>query len=199
MSNERKLSDFVHVSIDLETLDTKSSAVVLSIGASAVGEEMDTGFYTTLKIPNQIERGRTTSPETKEFWGRLYATDRNVYVDTFSERLPPSEAIEAFCQYIVDVERMTKKPAFLWAKGSDFDFPILKSLFETYQKNLDDVVHFRNRSCLRGLQLLYPEFVAKIGKQRYGVHNAYTDAAFQGALLFEIINKQKEEEDASKN
>lgn len=61
------------IMLDLETLDTRPSAVIVSIGAV----EFDTNgpnplreFYRVLQLPPQLSRGRTECPETLAWWSR---------------------------------------------------------------------------------------------------------------------------------
>ena len=61
-----------HVMIDLETLGTKADSVIISIGAVKFdldSEQMDdNGFYASVSIDSNLERGRKIDEDTLLWW-----------------------------------------------------------------------------------------------------------------------------------
>lgn len=126
--------------IDLETLDTKSSAVVLSIGAvifetmfhpgeDVLKYEIVDRFMRVLKIDPQIVTGRTVSESTLLWWQQQDSTAR---AEAFNPvRCSPSQAL-------IDLRVFDSHPDHqsinqFWASPATFDFPIIESLAQDFQ------------------------------------------------------------------
>lgn len=110
---------------DLETLDTKPSAVILSIGAvkfNPLDTDVDPSKKLSLliDIDSQSLLGRTVSDDTIAWW----ATQSKEAQDAaFSEvgRIPLMEAVDQFHQFVWNCERV-------WSQGS-FDVNIMEHLY----------------------------------------------------------------------
>ena len=114
--------------IDLETMDTKPSCIVLSIGA-VVWETVDTGhggldwhvlrrFYRILDIQSQADKKRTVSESTIVWWQRQ---DANARDEAFSVvRQPVTGALDDFRRFADQNGGVT----VFWANPATFDFPI---------------------------------------------------------------------------
>ncbi len=129
--------------IDLETLDTKNSAVVLSIGAvvwEVVGTEKINDpdknssvvfivdrFYRALEIDEQVNKGRTVSLDTIRFWMDAHPAAREEAFD-WRGRVLPAMALAQFYTF------KNKHPGIssFWAKPSTFDFPIWEDLADDF-------------------------------------------------------------------
>lgn len=122
--------------LDLETLDTKPSAVVLSIGAVMFDRntrEQGPTFYVELTnhLDKQINAGRTVSGSTITWWMRQSEEARRVFrtrVDG-DNRYGPQTAVDMFAEFC-----SKNKAMYIWAKDPDFDVTILRSLFETFSR-----------------------------------------------------------------
>src|SRR4051812_7363655 len=111
------------ISFDLETLDTKASAVILSIGAVIFDEDnLYESIKLNLSIEEQLRWGRTIGASTLLFWfgqsgeARLAATINPV---------PLMRGLALFQSFLPGY----KTP--LWANGQDFDLGILGNLYDT--------------------------------------------------------------------
>lgn len=165
-----------HISIDLETLDTIPSAVVLSCGLVAfdpnTGEILDKQYTRFVKLDEQAARGRTISPSTVYWWARQSEEARRVMTDNeiFGEgTVSGLRNIDTFFgQHDADG---------VWGNGSDFDNAILGSLFRSF--DMRTPWSYGKNRCLRTIKnLKLPKtFIAPI---RVGTHhNALDDAEYQ--------------------
>lgn len=123
--------------IDLETMDTEPSSVVLSIGAVIweTGQMPDDGplqwqvgehceFMRTLDIQAQLDRGRTISERTMLWWMQQ---DKDAQAEAFaSVRTPIHQVMQQFDDFALRAKGLGVN-AF-WASPSTFDFPIWEDL-----------------------------------------------------------------------
>lgn len=177
-----------HIMLDLETLDTTSSAVVLSIGAvafdpytNALGDK----FYVemTEDIAAQQARGRTISGDTVRWWMQQDVQAKRVFSESIDgvDRVNTFKALSRFGLFVAangdrDVE--------MWGNGADFDNAILGSLFDSF--GLRKPWSYSRNRCYRTMKNL------GIGPRRPQVregvhHNALDDAVTQAAHLQEIF------------
>ncbi len=112
------------IMIDLETLDTRSRSVILSIGAVKFVEGDETfceTFYERLEIDPQLADGRTISQRTLQWWGKQ---DPAAYDEALaSDRVWPSQVIHRLGLFIGDI-----RP--IWANGPSFDCILWETLCE---------------------------------------------------------------------
>lgn len=107
-----------HISIDLETLDTRDTAIILSVGIIA-----DTGeaLHHAIDIDMQIAEGRTISGSTLLWWLKQNDDARDAI--TNAKPLSPIDAralILAFLKSLV-----TEKKYYVWGNAPSFDCDIL--------------------------------------------------------------------------
>lgn len=154
---------------DLETLDTKPSAVVLSVGAVVwktkrdltthsfpLRWEIEDRFYRVLDIEEQLDHKRTVSQSTLFWWMSQDATARS---EAFAvNRQPVTNVLNGL---VVFANKFTNphtgKPALnrFWANPATFDFPIWEDLALTFGR-----------------------FVPWTYRQRYDVRTAVTEASY---------------------
>lgn len=125
----RKLDGrFTDIMIDIETLDTKPTAAILSIAAVAfnleTGKISENTFYHQLDYVRQIEDNRTTSIQTTLWWG---AQSEEIQEENFN-------GDEYLHQSILELNQYFQKECFtdrrVWAKSPVFDLVILKNAYE---------------------------------------------------------------------
>ncbi len=126
--------------IDLETLDTKPSAVVLSIGAviwethysetTGLTWEPVERFMRVLNMEEQLSRGRTVSQSTLLWW---QDQDPTAKAEAFNPtRTPVVWVLNEFHDF---AKRFEAEPARLnafWASPVAFDLPIWEDLAMTF-------------------------------------------------------------------
>lgn len=158
----------VHGMIDLETLDVKPGATVLTIGGVKFDPKSDlephSEFYFKLDIDSQ---DRSVNDDTIAWWGKqskkvqeeAFGTDGRVHIDTFLDALP---------KWMVGVD-------VLWGHGYGFDVTIM-----------EDMLRQNNRSIpwqfwqVRDSRTLFS--MAKVDPRKAmqsDLHNALADAYFQ--------------------
>ena len=177
-----------HIMLDLETLDTTSSAVVISIGAVAFDPHTNAlgdRFYVemTEDTAAQQARGRTISGDTVRWWMQQSEAARRVFSESIDgvDRVSTIKALSLFDHFVAanggrDVE--------LWGNGADFDNIILGTLYDSF--GLRKPWSYSRNRCYRTMKNL------GIGPRRPLVregthHNALDDAITQAVHLQEIF------------
>ena len=121
------------VMLDLETLDTKPTSVILTIGAIRFNREKrlkplkkcDT-FYRKIEIEKQKDEGFTSSQLTEQWWNRQ---DEDVREEALGgkHRVELKKALEDFVRWWKDNNNVDKQ--CVWGNGSSFDCPIMENAF----------------------------------------------------------------------
>lgn len=147
--------------LDLETLDTKPSAVVLSIGAvvwdtykktstsSELAWEPVAQFYQALDIQSQLSEGRTVSESTLLWWMQQ---DSVAQAEAFStDREAVAQVLHDFNLFAADYSGVEgpNDPGVtrFWASPNTFDFPIWDSLAGDF--NMDTPWTYRQKYDVR--------------------------------------------------
>lgn len=191
-----------HIMIDIETLDTIPSAVILSIGAVSFDPStkmIGQTFYANTACPesinNQLRQGRTISGETLNWWMRqtfeaqvVFREHSSSNSDLASSLLVSLEleahdlrsGLPALSKFISD----NGPSATVWSNGADFDLPILAHAYRNI--GYAPPWPYRNTRCYRTVTNL------GIGPRRpattKGVkHNALDDAINQAEHLMEVL------------
>lgn len=164
-----------HVMVDIETLDTAPSSVVLSIGAvkfDFASDNVDT-FQINLDIQDQINMGRTISADTLIWWTKQPCIELST--------INPVNVCKALNEF---VEWLGSDIVGLWGNGVAFDNVILVNLFRSI--GLSPLDHRKDR-CFRTIKSLFP-LSQKISRE--GVyHNSVDDALHQVRVLKAIYNE----------
>lgn len=165
------------VMVDLETLDTKPTAIILSIGACLVnwdkGEPTDP-FYVIIDPASCAEAGLTTSSSTQAWWDKQSAEARKVFTD------PNVHLITALAQFSTYLNRFNRSKVRLWGNGSDFDNTIIANAYGAL--GLDAPWKFYNNRCFRTVRkVMGGQFEEPTRAGTY--HNALDDAKHQTRVL----------------
>lgn len=115
------------VMIDIETLDTTQTAVVLSIAAVAFeltpeGPHFDESGLWLLSLNEQLAAGRTISESTLQFWRDQSDDARAHWRDGIPQKV--DLVLDKLSSYITS--RDVKN---IWANGITFDIGIVESLY----------------------------------------------------------------------
>lgn len=176
------------IMLDIETLDTAQSAVVLSIGAVVFdphSKELGEKFYVefTHDLATQQRVGRTVSADTAVWWMQQGAAAKQIFADPAPEGVRRVSTAQGLTEFASFVSRNGGKEAKLWGNGSDFDNVIVGSLFGSFGL-VKPWSYGRNR-CYRTMKRMFGEDVKE---SRHGVHhNGLDDAITQAVHLQEII------------
>jgi len=174
----------IEAMIDIETLDTADTAVVFQIGLVIFeGSEILENHFWNLDVQEQLDRGRTVSASTVQFWlnPRISAVAYHA--------LGPEGAAVATNKVLALLHQLLRHREVkqVWAKGS-FDFNLLENLWAMYL-NVEDIdvpVPWKFYQC-RDLRTLMKECGVK--KQDVVSHNALSDCQEQLTLLIECRAK----------
>lgn len=178
-----------HIMLDLETLDTTSSAVVISIGAvafdprtNALGDK----FYVemTEDTAAQQARGRTISGDTVRWWMQQDVLAKRVFSVPPPDGVERVNTFEALSRFGLFVAANGDRDVELWGNGADFDNIILGSLYDAF--GIRKPWSYSRNRCYRTMKNI------GVGPRRPQVregvhHNALDDAITQAIHLQEIF------------
>lgn len=163
--------------IDLETLDTAATCVIVSIGAVPFdldrGVILDGDFYCVLDVEKQP--GRTTSESTMQWWSEQSAEARAVFTDP--NQIILAEGLERLKGFV------GRHQPRVWSNGANFDQPILTNAFA--QHGMRDPWPFWGSRCVRTYSgLPGADRVPKVRPTT--AHNALADARAQAQWVINI-------------
>lgn len=163
----------MHCMIDLETLDTASSALILSIGAVSFDKDkIDSEYYRTIKVDQSMIEDFTISASTLNWWF-LQLDAMKEFSNSYMMLNDVLQEFSSFYKNFCDGE--------IWGNGSDFDNVILANAYKT--RNIELPWSYNKNRCFRTIKSLYP----KIDLEFKGVrHNALADALYQAQYLIEL-------------
>lgn len=126
------MSDHIHCMVDLETLDTRTTAVVLSAafvpfsmpqgGVLALGGPISQSF----QVNDQLLLGRTIDSKTLEWWKNQ---DSGAQKKAFSGYASASDFFQKTLPYWLGGHPKLK---FFWCKGPSFDAAIIDSFYSMW-------------------------------------------------------------------
>lgn len=164
------------VMIDLETLDTKESAVILAIGAVRFNErEILNELYTEVNINDQLRLGRTVDGKTLQWWMEQSAEAREVFAN--------NDAAPRLAAALAKLAGFVGSDATVWGNGATFDIGILRSAYQSLQINTPWAWY--NERCFRTLKTLFPQ-IEREAEPRVE-HNALDDARAQALHMQRIL------------
>lgn len=177
-----------HIMLDIETLDTTQSAVVLSIGAVVFDPHSKTlgeTFYVefTADLDTQQRVGRTVSAATVTWWMQQGAAAKQIFTDPAPEGVRRVSTAQGLTEFASFIARNGGKEVQLWGNGADFDNVIVGSLFDSF--GLAKPWSYGKNRCYRTMNRLFGE---NVKLRRQGVHhNGLDDAITQAVHLQEIL------------
>jgi len=171
--------------MDIETLDTRPSAVVISIGVvlfnrrepGVTMKELNLKFGTKGFRDEQIDMGRTVDKDTVRWWKQQDADAKRIFKQANVESM--DEALARLTTFIT----IGDTNLLIWGNGSDFDNTIIASLYESF--GMEAPWKFWNNRCFRTFKGEHghiarpPEF--------QGVKHDAVDDARQQALYLQAI------------
>ena len=116
--------------IDIETLDTESTAIVLSIGGCVFNEREQTtesdlrknSIYLELNTTEQEHRDRTISIDTLNWWLKTNPLELTRFSNIKTNNI--EDDLKKLVNFILE-----NKVKYIWSKSPSFDMLILNSLF----------------------------------------------------------------------
>lgn len=162
----------IHGMIDIETLDTRPSCTVLSVGAVKFNALTDAEpydeLYFKISVDDQDRLGRTTSDSTIEWWSKQ---DPKIMEEAFDQTgaITLEEALVKITKWSVGLDT-------LWGHGYGFDITILEDMYRSIGKPIP--WNFWQVKDSRTLFTMCEKDPRKMLGQN-DLHNALADAYFQ--------------------
>ena len=167
-----------HIMIDLETLGTTASSVILSVGAvkfDLMSTQIDdNGFYASISIESNLDYGRRIQEDTLLWWLKQEAAAQNVFHEA---KTTLSDALIDFSDWI------GADDYFIWSNGADFDIPMLAHAYSQIQVEVP--WKFWNARCYRTYKNLPGAKDIRVPPTGTK-HNALSDAVQQAMTLQHI-------------
>lgn len=163
---------------DLETLDTKPSAVILSLGAvrfNPRGIGVEDTLLLKFDIDAQFTLGRTASDDTIEWWSKQAPEVQDEAFSTH-DRTELLDAIEQFHKFVWNTERV-------WSQGS-FDVNIMEDLYRSISKPIP-----WNYWQVRDSRTLFDFIDGNLDRSKH--HDAMEDAKEQAMGVQRALHKIK--------
>ena len=169
----------MNIMLDLETLGTRPSSVILTIAAvkfEFASDQIET-FSMNIDPKNSKTFGLTTDPDTVQWWKEQNPEALKAFM---KDPVSLETAIDSFIEF---VGPKTSKMVF-WANGASFDYPILESSFRAVGRPYP--WKYWNCRCAR---TIYSVFGLNMKEYpRVGVyHNAVDDCLTQIKALKECL------------
>ena len=166
---------YTDLMIDLETLDTRPTAHILTVGVTGFNKdtgEVDGGMH----IPMVLDQGRSISAHTVKWWTEQSeaARKRAFEPDKFSGLANAGEMVHALASYIND---NCVKKVRVWANGPAFDLAILRNLCE--QHGFQAPWHYRQE---RDFRTYMEDFKGEMPPNTLA-HDALADAIWQAKAI----------------
>lgn len=164
----------MNVMIDLETLDTAPSTVILSVGLVAFDKEKIVDrFYAVPSAKEQLKLGRSVSVSTISWWINQNANAKKVFKE--------QEGPESFYGVMGEVNAFLNKypDAKIWSHGANFDVPIVQHAFEML--NIGIPWKYGNVRCFR----TWCDDKKAPYRSKFATHNALKDAEDQAQHMID--------------
>lgn len=179
----------LHCCIDLETLDTSSHAVILSVGAVAFSTDkiLDRKEW-FLDPEQQIGQGRKIGYDTVKWWASQSDIAKStVFNPAFKHSLTNFSA-----EFYSFFSRSCGENGLIWSNGADFDIPILTTLLKRNITTKDLPWKFWSSRCYRTVNAIYN--CSKLVPFEGEKHGALNDSLHQARCLQALFKLRPEVE-----
>jgi len=164
-----------HATIDLETIDVKPQATVLSLGAVKfdphTSADPHSELYLKISIDDQDRLGRTASDSTLEWWGKQ---DPAIMEEAFDQ----TDAVSVE-QALAEISKFSVGVDTFWGQGYGFDYTMLEDMFRNAGRPIP--WNFWQILDSRTLFRVCKEDPRK--KIQNDLHNALADAYYQSKAI----------------
>lgn len=168
------------VMFDTETLDTRSTAVILSVAAVEFdGNCIGRKFHEFINIDSCLDKGLTIGGNTLSWWMDQPAKAREI----FRRTTKPLDEVLLLLATWLDWGKVDE----VWANGTDFDFPILDNAYRACGAGSTPWAYFKSRD-YRTVRKMYPrELVNDLTIEPEVEHDALSDALAQTYTLQALL------------
>ena len=173
------------IMVDLETMGTEVTSVILSIGAVSFDPEtggLGNTFYKEINTNSCLNAGLTVNEKTMDWWQTQPPEVRGLLEQCRSsvEFLPDS--LKEFGEYVQ--ANMDPESGNVWGNGASFDNAILAHAYSKVGMELP--WPFYKDRCYRTIKSLGPKVLFK----RQGIlHNALDDAVTQAVHMIKVMKE----------
>lgn len=173
-----KKKKFDHAMIDLETLNTLSHGVILSIGAVRFNEDEidDNAFYRVITLESNLAEHRSISADTLRWWMTQNENAKALFATPLREQVTLEQGLIDLREFLgTPLEAENTK---VWGNGADFDIAMLAHAYGEQGTPWK----FWNVRCFRTLKST--EAARQVPKPANALaHNALADALAQAQHL----------------
>ena len=190
------LNETTHMMIDIETLGTTPSAVVLELSTviftDSHGIKQTSPATYIFDRNHQASVGRTVDESTLYWWdeklsNKSYAPQDKIYLELLlnnkSVNITPKDAHAAL------TESLKQVTGYIWCKGASFDFPIIKSFFASFGLSdpFSDNKNYRKQMDLRTYETIARDMgFSGYTTHRKGAHISFDDCLDQITMYVEL-------------
>lgn len=174
----------MNIMFDFETLDTRPTAVVPSLGVVLFDEnEIVATKYFKFKMQEQIDDGRTVSASTLSWWLKQSPEAQSALHPQDGDA--SASLLYFYLFSFLDKHNVELGDLVIWGNGSDFDTPIANDLI----KDQGELWKFYNTMCFRTFAKMTG--CKKLAKREGTHHNALDDAIYQTNCVLAYWKSQK--------
>jgi hypothetical protein len=166
--------------LDIETMGTRPDTVILTLAATKFDpytiSNTTACLYIKPNVDEQLERGRSHSEDTLEWWSKQ---DPIVREEAFSEdmRVDVNFMLGEINRFMVGVDE-------IWCQGPVFDIGILENIYRQYQRPAPWQFYQ-----IRDSRTLFAVHGDPRDKNKSGLHNALEDCISQVAAVQSIYQR----------
>lgn len=173
------------IMIDIETLDTRPTSVILSLGAVVFDEtELGRTFHRRIDIDSCLRLNMTVSGSTIAWWMEQPDVARKLFQ---TQGTNIANVLDAFTRAF-DWEKIKE----VWANGTDFDLVILRNAFERTGIRCP-WAYYKGRD-YRTVRKLFPQAVLNECTVEPRIkHDAFEDATSQALTLQRLLQYMAKE------
>lgn len=171
----------VNIAIDLESLDKRPSAIVLSIGMAAFtipGGLVGT-YYAELNQGDQKQRGRTIDRGTIAWWNQQPEEAQRILTGLNS--IDTIAALDGAAAFVNRFNGGHYQIAGVWGYGSDFDNAMLQDLYRDFGHPVP--WSYKLNRCGRTITNLAKQTGMEKPPNNGTHHNALDDAVWQAEYI----------------
>jgi len=166
-----------HVMIDIETLDTRPTAVIASMAVVrfALAKGVLTERMWNVALQPQLDAGRTISAATLQWW---FDREKAVQESTFLQAAMSPIGV------LSELDEILKKDDLLWGNGATFDNVLIKHFAENFDRRLRH--KYYNDRCFRTLAATFdPQ--KELRPDNLHKHDALADCQNQAQWFVNIV------------
>lgn len=202
------MNNLIHLMFDTETLGKREDTVILSIACVPFTFEdrgdfvsfLNNGLMIKFSVEEQIKKyHRSITTDTVEWWKKQSKEARDVNLKPYPHDMTVVEGLTKLSKFI-GASGYNYKKSYVWARGTNFDFPKLEHIYEDCAKLTLPFNTWRIRDTRTFIDILCGrddgKYELKTGiPETFIAHNCLHDAALESVKLNEIYHINTESDD----